>query len=64
MHKRAYKHVVQWHFDADTHALREQGTYWRRNLARLVTANLGIQLSSVTHFEERDQTGTLTGIDV
>ena len=43
------------HFDGDTHALREQGTYWRRNLARLVTANLGIQLSSVTHFEERDQ---------
>jgi uncharacterized protein len=43
------------HFDGDTHALREQGTYWRRNLARLVTSNLGIELPSVTHFVEREQ---------
>jgi uncharacterized protein len=43
------------HFDGDAHALREQGDYWRRNLARLVTAGLGVELPSVTHFSEREQ---------
>ena len=43
------------HFDGDTHALREQGDYWRRNLARLVTAKLGIELPFAIHFTESDQ---------
>lgn len=43
------------HLDGDTHALREQGTYWRQNLARLVTSNLGIELPFTIHFGERDQ---------
>jgi uncharacterized protein len=43
------------HFDGDAHALREQGIYWRRNLARLVASSLGLQLPSISYFEERDQ---------
>jgi uncharacterized protein len=43
------------HFDGDTHALQEQGAYWRRNLARLITSSLNIETASITHFGEREQ---------
>lgn len=42
------------HLEGDSHALAEQGEYWRRNLARLVTHHLGFKPS--THiFSDADQ---------
>lgn len=43
------------HLEGDYYALAEQGNYWRRNLARLVTCNLGLVLDRPTEFAESDQ---------
>jgi uncharacterized protein len=43
------------HLENDLHALLEQGTYWRRNLARLVAAGAGRTPMPGFEFSERDQ---------
>ena len=43
------------HLDGDEHALAEQSTYWRRNLARLVAEGVGRRLDAPTEYTESDQ---------
>lgn len=43
------------HLEGDSHALAEQGRYWRLNLARLVTSNLAVKLKRAVEFTENDQ---------
>jgi uncharacterized protein len=43
------------HLDGDEHALAEQSTYWRRNLARLVAEGVGRRLHAPTEYTESDQ---------
>jgi uncharacterized protein len=43
------------HLEGDSHALAEQGSYWRRNLPRLVACNLRLDLVRDMEFTELDQ---------
>ena len=43
------------HLEGDTHAIDEQGTYWRRNLSRLVTNGLGTESTVNYEFSLEDQ---------
>jgi uncharacterized protein len=43
------------HLERDTHALREQGAYWRRNLARLVAEGVGLKMVGDFEYSEFDQ---------
>lgn len=43
------------HLDGDQHAIAEQGAYWRRNLARLVTEGVGEYLSTALVFDDTAQ---------
>jgi uncharacterized protein len=43
------------HLEEDRHAILEQGAYWRRNLARLVTEGVGVSCAPSFTFGEADQ---------
>jgi len=43
------------HLEADRHAILEQGAYWRRNLAKLVTEGVEMTCNSSFSFGEADQ---------
>lgn len=43
------------HLEGDIHALREQGAYWRRNLARLVAEGVGRPVTTGFEYSERVQ---------
>jgi uncharacterized protein len=43
------------HLEGDTHAIDEQGAYWRRNLARLVASGLNLTLDRNVEFTLEDQ---------
>lgn len=43
------------HLEGDTHAIDEQGAYWRRNLARLVASGLNLTLDRNIEFALEDQ---------
>ena len=43
------------HLEGDQHALREQGAYWRRNLARLVADGVDRKLDRAVELTEADQ---------
>jgi uncharacterized protein len=43
------------HLEGDTHAIAEQGAYWRRNLARLIATGAGAHAMPGFSFDETDQ---------
>jgi uncharacterized protein len=43
------------HLDHDSHAIAEQGAYWRRNLGRLVAEGVGEEVVGATAFDEQAQ---------
>lgn len=43
------------HLENDQHALAEQGTYWRTNLARMIRTVAGIEASPAFVYSEQDQ---------
>jgi uncharacterized protein len=43
------------HLENDTHAIAEQSAYWRKNLPRLITAEIGVKVPNDFAFEERHQ---------
>lgn len=43
------------HIEGDTHAIQEQGKYWRDNLPRLLAHTVGFVEFSPTKFAEKDQ---------
>lgn len=43
------------HLEGDTHAIAEQGFYWRKNLPRLVASRVGAEVSPDFSFTEADQ---------
>jgi uncharacterized protein len=43
------------HLEGDTHAIAEQGAYWRRNVARLVAEGVGATMLDEVEFSPADQ---------
>ncbi len=43
------------HLERDTHAVDEQGTYWRRNLGRLVVSGVGLEVPPSIELTLEDQ---------
>jgi uncharacterized protein len=43
------------HLEADTHAIAEQGRYWRKNLARLISSGAGVEPEDGFEYSETEQ---------
>ena len=43
------------HLEGDIYSIREQGFYWRKNLARIISNKVGREVSNDFEFTESDQ---------